>query len=208
MPNYYDRLLEQAKEGKRLPDNAVTSIRQQLSTGRFETDPYTLIHILGKAGDKESLPIIKEYVDFDTGDAESDDMIRRIALQVIGRMWAIPEALDLAISKAFSDPSKYVRAAAAKIVGFLGSRYPQLKAKAAAALLDGVQRRNELDAYTWESFYEGLLELLEVPVFDWPSRLAPIKETDVRRDLIERARRIAEQKNRKIVQGQQMDEWE
>src|SRR6266436_8329533 len=44
MPNHYDHLLEQAKEGKRLPDKAVRSIRQQLSTGRFETDPYTLIH--------------------------------------------------------------------------------------------------------------------------------------------------------------------
>jgi HEAT repeat protein len=194
MSSHYDHLLEQAKEGKRIPDKAVRSIRQQLSTGRFETDPYTLIHILGKAGDKESLPIIKGYVHFDTGDAESDDMIRRIALQVIGRMWALPEALDLAISRAFNDPSKYVRATAAKIVGFLGSRYPQLKSRSAAALLEGVEKRNELDGYTWESFYEGVLELLEVPVSDWPSRLTPIKEADVRRDLIDQTRRIAEKR--------------
>jgi hypothetical protein len=187
----YDRLLEQVKDGLKPSDTVRNTIRRQLLSRQFETDPYTLIHILGKANDIESLPLIRNYMDFDTGDADSDDMVRRIALQVIGRMWALPEAFDLALTKAFHDPSPYVRAVAATIIGFLGSRYPQFQSRSAAALLDGLSKRNELGDYTWKSFYEGLLELLQVPLAEWPSTSAPLKEEAIRTDLVAKAKALA-----------------
>src|SRR5688500_764481 len=113
----YDELLDQAKDGKKLPDNALSAIRQQLVNGEFETDPYTLIHILGKAGDRVSLTVIEKYLDFGLTDPEDDGLTRRISLQVIGRMWAMPQAFNIAARKAFYDPSPYVRAAAATFIG-------------------------------------------------------------------------------------------
>ncbi|HEV8618780.1 MAG TPA: hypothetical protein VGQ70_04735, partial [Candidatus Udaeobacter sp.] len=112
-------------------------------------------------------------------------------LQVIGRMWALPEAFEVAVSKAFHDPSPYVRAVAATIIGFLGSRYRQFKSRSAAILLEGLKRREELGDYTWESFYDGLLELFEVPPAEWPSAFGPLKAEDIRADLVEKAKTLA-----------------
>jgi hypothetical protein len=143
-------------------------------------------------GDTASLPIVRKYLDFDTGNPESDDMIRRIALQVIGQMWTLPEVFEIALSKAFQDPSPYVRAVAATIIGSLGSRYPNLKARSAAALLQGLAQKETLDEYVWESFYYGLLELFDIPPTQWPSPISGLKDSDIRKDLIETAKVLAQ----------------
>jgi hypothetical protein len=190
MTKDYNKVLQEAKQGVKPSADMLRCIRSQLGTGRFETDPYTLIHILGEAGDISSLPIVCRYTDFDSGDEESDDMIRRIAVQVVGRMWAVPEAFDIAVKKAFEDPSKYVRSVAATILGFLGARYPNLKQRSATALLQGLSQKDSLDPYTWESFYYGLLELFEIPAQQWPSVASRLNESQIRLDLIERARSL------------------
>jgi hypothetical protein len=147
---------------------------------------------LGRAGDRQSFPIVKKYIDFDFGNAESDAMIRRIALQVIGRMWQMPEAFEFAAQKAFVDPSPDVRAVAATLIGYLGRRYPQFQKRSAGALLKGLDKKKDLGDYTWESFYYGLLELLDVPANEWPSPSSTITDSQIRPDLVERAKSIAD----------------
>src|SRR5438093_7477873 len=183
MENDYNIILEHAKEGTAVPDDVLKRIRAQLVSGRFDEDPYTLLHILGCARDEQSLPIVRRYVDFDTGNAESDAMLRRIALQVIGRMWQRSEAFELAIHKAFEDSSPDVRAVAATLIGFLGRRFPQLRTRSAQALLKGLSKKKELGDYTWESFYYGLLELLDVPPNEWPSPASTVTDAQVREDI-------------------------
>jgi hypothetical protein len=51
----YEEMLGRAKSGEKLPSKWVECIRQQLASGRFEADPYTLIHILGRVGDASSV---------------------------------------------------------------------------------------------------------------------------------------------------------
>jgi hypothetical protein len=191
MDNRYRELLERATTGAAIPPDALARIRSQLDAGRFEEDPYTLIHILGEAGDRQSLPIIQKYIDYDTGDENGDALIRRIALQVIGRMWEVPEMFEVAKQKAFNDPSEYVRAAAATIIGFLGSRYPELKERSAATLLKGYERKNELDRYTWEAFYYGMLELLKTPVPEWPRSGSGLTQSQIREDVIDKVKLLA-----------------
>lgn len=187
----YQQILERAKNRLQLSRDDLVAVRSQLASGEFEEDPYTLLHILGKAGDTESLPIIWKYLEFDSGNADDDEMIRRIALQVVGQMWAVPQAFDVAIDKAFNDPSDYVRAMAATVIGTLGSRYPQFKRAAAACLLRGTTQKEALDWYVWESFYYALLQLLGVPASKWPQHASGrLRESDVRDDVIAEARTI------------------
>ena len=187
----YESLLDQAKQGGKIPAEALNAIRSQLEMERFEADPYTLIHILGKLDDRQSLSIIKRYLTYDSGEQENDALVRRIALQVLGRMWALPEIFETAIKYAFGDPNSYVRAAAATIVGFLGSRHSELRSKAASALIRGLEQAGEVDEYTRESFYFGLLELFDVPANEWPSPKSTVKSVGFRKDLIEKAKVIA-----------------
>lgn len=164
----YESLLEKAKSGLPLGSDVIRAIRAQLSSGQFETDPYTLIHILGKANDKASAPVIKKYLSYHAADSDDAGMIRKIALQVYGRMFQKSDAFNVAERMAFEDDSPYVRIAAARILGFLGGCYESLRVKSALALLRGFDQKADLDLSTRESFYFGMLELLSIPAHEWP----------------------------------------
>lgn len=186
----YETLLAQARTDKTIPQKALEAIRDQLVSGEYEADPYTLLHILGKARDVESLPIIESYPDYGLEYPEDDGMVRRIALQVIGRTWAMPEAFEIAARKAFHDPSPDVQDAAPTIIGFLGARHPYLKPRAASLLVRGWENL-EVEDEVWESFHAGLLELFEVPVTEWPLTTRSLKKEDDRWDLITKAKHIS-----------------
>ncbi len=184
----YEDLLEQAKTGKKIPEAILQKIREQLESGDYETDLYTLLHIIGKANDRKSLPIVMEYVDYGLDDPEDDGMIRRIVLQILGRMWLVPDAFEIVAQKAFYDPSPFVCMVAATAIGILGANYPNLKTKAAKLLLQGFDQYQTEDQEIWESFYDGLLELLEVPINKWPLAIGELKKEDIDWNLIEKAK--------------------
>lgn len=185
----YQQLLETAKERNTLNEEELGAIRDQLATGTFEYDPYTLLHILGHARDVNSLPIVKRYLDPQI--TSSNPMLRRIALQVIGRMWALPEAFNVAVDKVFNDPDTEVRAAAAGVIGFLGGKYRELRKESAKIIVRGLQTRSDTDDYVWSSFYFALLELFHVPFEDWPLPIEPLTEDKINRGLIEKAKAVA-----------------
>jgi len=194
----YSRLLDDLKAGIKPSNEILQSIRNQLLTCQFKDDLYTLIHILGKSHDIQSRKIIETYLFYYTHtcindiaiDIDDGGMIRRIALQVLGRMWGIPEVFDIAADKAFHDPSLYVRMMAASVIGHLGSLHATLTPKAAHLLLQGMSRRDE-EREVWESFYEGLLELLHIPIDEWPSAAKELTDEDIRWDVIARANQLA-----------------
>lgn len=180
-----DALLEHAKAGRPLPSADLETLRLQLASPAPAVDPYTLLHILGKAGDRASRTLVEKYLDYGLeGDQEIEgsDLVRRMAMQVLGRMWGIPEYFAVATHKVIHDPSPYVRSAAATIVGYLGARQAQHREQAAALLLEGVQHRDE--ACVWESCYFGLLELLQVPPKEWPSATRALRPQDVRPEVL------------------------
>jgi hypothetical protein len=194
----YGQLLEDAENDRPVSPEIREHIRQQLRTRDFEADPYTLIHILGHLEDFESEPLIRQYLDFDDATVTNDpDMIRRIALFVYGNMWSRPEAFDIACQKAFDDPSPYVRLVAAPIIGHLGRVHPELKRRAAAALVKGLDRLGPLEQVPeeenvlWGAFYDGILDLYAIPLDERPLPTRAIREENVRRDLIGQARHDA-----------------
>jgi hypothetical protein len=202
--NDYDALLEKAKNGLPLGLDVIHAIRAQLSSGQFETDPYTLIHILGKANDRTSAPLIRKYLAYHAGDSDDAGMIRKIALQVYGRMFEKPDAFDIAERMAFEDESPYVRIAAARILGFLGDRYRSLQMKSALALLRGFHENSGLDLGTRESFYFGMLELLSIPVQEWPFPGPELLADNARvAETVERVKALAESQNGNVTQREQ-----
>ncbi len=128
-------------------------------------------------------------------------MIRRIALQVLGRMWQIPEVFEIAADKAFSDPSSYVRMMAASVIGCLGASYKSLAPRAARLLLEGINRCDPETPEVWESFYEGLFELLQIPINEWPPATTQLSKTDIRQDVIARAKQVAGDGNEREDKG-------
>jgi HEAT repeat protein len=200
----YESLLEKAKSGLPLGSDVIRAIRAQLSSGQFETDPYTLIHILGKANDKASAPLIRKYLTYHAADSDDAGMIRKIALQVYGRMFGKSDAFDLAERMAFEDDSPYVRIAAARILGFLGGCNESLRVKSALALLKGFHQKADLDLSTRESFYFGMLELLSIPAQEWPIPGFGSLTDDARVDeIIKRVRAIVQGQNGDRIRGEQ-----
>lgn len=189
MTKYRD-LLTLAKEGKPIPVSELRSIREKLVNGTCDGDPYTLLNILGAAGDIESLPIVERYLDFEGGDPEDDGMVRRLALQIISCQWAMVEGFDAAKTKITADHDKYVRAAAATAIGFLGARFPALATEAAKLLLSTLQNEG-LDAYTRESAYLGLHSLLKIPRRRWPATDWSIEATVPDPLIMEKAQLLA-----------------
>ena len=179
-------ILEAVKSGENIPAETLNSIRNQLASGVLEDDPYTLIHILGKVNDIESFDLILSYLDYGLSDPSDDGMVRRIALQVLGRMWKDMRIFDVAINLAHNDPSPYVREMAASILGTLGKISDRLKPRAAQALLRGFKLDNPEEPELWESFYEGMLELLGVPVQQWPPINSIMDRDEVRDDVLNR----------------------
>lgn len=188
----YEGLVEQARAGKKMSPEILRSIREQLRSGVFETDPYTLIHLLGLAGDVASWDLIRGYLSFKKGDPDDAALVRRIAIQVIGRMWGLRESFSSVAFHAFRDESPYVQAVAATALGHLGSKYEELRPEAARLLLKGFSEKNPDEPEVWESFYSGMLELLDVPISNWPPQVGGLRDEDVKSEIVDRIRKIAE----------------
>ncbi len=194
MPNdlNYLALLDQAKEGTPLPSSVLDDIRDQLITGEFRTDPYTLIHIIGRSKDLASKDIVSTYLDYRSDDPDDAALIRRLTVQVLGRMWALREYFPVIASKAFKE-NAYVRAVAATALGFLGSTYADLKPEAARLLLKGLQEYDPSAPEVRKAFYVGLLELIDAPFSKWPAVASTLKEDDIEQAVLERAQDLASQ---------------
>lgn len=189
---YYVHLLGEIQAGKQPPERALSAIRSQLEAGAPQADPYTLLHILGLAKDLSSTDLVAKYLDFNAGDPDDAALVRRIAVQVLGRMWGLQDFFDPIASKAFHDESPYVQAAAATALGYLGSKHQDLRPKTAGLLVHGFDSGRLDEPEVWESFYIGLLELFEIPVSEWPLLTRPLRDTDIRWELVERARELAD----------------
>jgi hypothetical protein len=191
LDDYYAQLLSQAKKEHVLPQNAVKVILDQLESHDFIGDPYTLIQIIGECRLKTAFEVVASYVDYQSGDEDGDEMVRRIALQVIGRKITDIRAFGIAEGKVREDRSPYVKAVAATLLGFLGAKYPDLRSRAARLLLEGFERRGHLEAEVWESHYEGMLELLNVSPTEWPDPTTDWDESTIDDSLVLRIRAIA-----------------
>lgn len=187
----YAALLETVKSGRRLPPATLQHIKNQLRSGEYETDLYTLLHILGRSGDADAVSIMQSYSKYGLGSPDDDGMVRRLVTQMLARQWNAPDYFDAIAETAFADPSPYVRDVAATAIGHYGARYPRLRRRAAALLLKGLGA-NPYEDETRESFYYGLLELFDVPPREWPNAARRLAEQDIRRDLIRRAKSVAD----------------
>jgi len=61
---------------------------RRVESGTTDEDPYTLLHIIGKAGSQSLALLVSRYltVGLDDSDGE-DDMLRRLAIQILGQWW-------------------------------------------------------------------------------------------------------------------------
>ena len=187
----FEQLLEHAKLHKRLPMSDLELVRMELQKHSPSTDPYTLIHILGEAQDRQSAPIVEAYLEFEGTDDEEDALVRRLALQVLGRTWRLSRAFNIAVRMAFEDRSPYVRAAAATWIGELGCEFPEYRSIAAKKLLLGLDQKEPDEPEIWESFHTGLLELFDVPFSERPLPTRKLSQGDVRHDLVAKAKALA-----------------
>jgi hypothetical protein len=196
-----EAVLSAVKGGRTLSGKTREAIRRQLASRACGADAYTLIHILGKADDTESKNIIESFLDFGLADPSDDGMVRRIALQVLGQMWELPETFEVAAHKVFDDPSPYVRAMAAAVIGSLGARYLYLRSKAAQLLIRGFEQRSTEREIVWESLHDGLLDLLDIPYSERPLPTRGLKEQDIRWDILEKARQLIPQERGERAKG-------
>lgn len=180
-----DALLEKAKRGEALADEELSWVRQALAVRTEACDPYTLIHILWKAGDRRGRPLVASAV------VSADEMVRRIALQALAELWPSSEIHDVAIQLLNQDESKYVRMAAATVVGSLGAALPHRASRAAAVLLDAFEASSVTGGSEWESCYEGLLNLLCVPVSARPPAATALSTSDIDPAVVAAARALA-----------------
>lgn len=181
----YEQLLSQAKQGIVPSPEDLRDVRFQLEKEVPSADLYTLIHIVGKAKIKSLKNLLVKYTTFHQG--EDSEMIRRIAIQVLGQMWDDRDAFGIAAEKAFNDPSELVRMIAATTVGHLGARYPDLASQAGHLLARGFHETLGVDQELWEAFHRGLLYLFDVPVQQHPNAANQLKPSEVRWDLLARA---------------------
>jgi HEAT repeat protein len=180
-----DALLEKAKKGQTLTDEELSWARQALVAPREACDPYTAIHVLWKTRDRRSRAQIASAV------TSADEMVRRIALQALAELWPSEDIHDIAIQLMNQDESKYVRMAAATVVGDLGASLPQRAPRAAFELLKALEASNAPKGPEWESYYEGLLNLLRVPVSARPPATAPLNPRDIDPAVLAAARALA-----------------
>jgi hypothetical protein len=74
-----DELLERAKWGK-ISDDELARVAERLAGG--QGDPYTLLHILGKAGATNYRGLVESFLQH-----REDPMVARLALQILGGFW-------------------------------------------------------------------------------------------------------------------------
>ena len=122
--------------------------------------------------------------------SDSDEMVRRIALQALTALAPSEEVFNLALRMAH-DASKYVRMVSATAVGTLGALLPQRAPEAARFLLENLELRRSNANAEWESYYEGLLDLLQVPQEKRPLATKALSVADIQPDVIAAARSMA-----------------
>jgi len=84
--SYNDRLLlEKAKDGK-LTSHELDQVLTRLQSQNPQGDPYTLLHIIGRAGDLRHESLISQYLD-----SPDDPMLARLALQILCTFWNLTE---------------------------------------------------------------------------------------------------------------------
>jgi len=179
-----DSLLMRLKRGERLAEREIDSVRRALADKGTSEDKYTLVHVLWKSGDVQSRDVIKAQL------VDADEMVRRIALQAVTELFPDDEAFDLALNS-LRDPSQYVRMAAATALGSLGATLPARSAEAARLLLEFFVRRQAEMGPEWEAYYEGLLELMQVPQDRRPLATKTLRAGDIDNAVIASARRLA-----------------
>jgi len=78
--NFFEELLARVKRGGRLSDVELSAVRNALESATTDDDPYTLLHIIGKAGDQSLAPVVSRYLTVGINEASDDDangMLRR-----------------------------------------------------------------------------------------------------------------------------------
>jgi HEAT repeat protein len=184
----YGALLARVKRGDRLSSAELEDVRNELSAARAGADPYTLIHILWKSRDETSRPLVASSI------ASGDEMVRKIALQALAELWPSPEIHKIACQLLRDDPSKYVRMAAATVVGDLGAAMPERASQSAQVLLGAFDSMTSARGPEWEACYEGLLNLLRIPAAARPAAARPLSMSELDPTIVEKARAIARNK--------------
>src|SRR5689334_13615513 len=82
IPDKYDDLLERVKVGPLSADD-VTEIVTEIQKPQPEADPYTLLYLLGRAGDVSYRSIVEPYIE------GPDDMLARLAMWVLCWYWGL-----------------------------------------------------------------------------------------------------------------------
>jgi hypothetical protein len=76
-----EELLEQAKAG-RLEHGNLERVSAMLQEGGAGADPYTLLHIIGRSGDRSRRALVEKYLHW-----PQDPMLARLALQIVCGYW-------------------------------------------------------------------------------------------------------------------------
>ncbi len=171
--NFFRELLTRVKRGGRLSNLELDAVVSGLESGTTDEDPYTLLHIIGKTGNQSLAPLVRRYLTVgldDPSDDDNKDMLRRLAIQILGQWWKRRDVFESVAKAAFEDRSPHVRMIAASALGDLGLEHPQLRSQAAALLLKGLGGYGKEDRYVWGSFYDGALTLAEVEYSRRPLR--------------------------------------
>jgi len=179
-----ETLLIRVKKGERIPEQDLALVRERLAAPFTSQDKYTLLHILWKSHDLKA----KDVVVLHLGD--SDEMVRRIAVQAFTELWPSEEAFQIA-RRMLHDPSKHVRLAAAASIGELGVELRQRTADAAALLLERFDSLQSEGGPEWESYYDGLLTIANVPYGKRPLATRSLHRSEVDEDVIRHARALA-----------------
>ena len=188
----FEALLELVKEHGSLSGEELDRVRRELTSRASSADPYTLLHILGKANDQTSLPIVRDYLTFGVDDPADDGMVRRIAVQILAHWWNDKDAFCIVRRMAFEDPSPFVRAVAASALGKLAAVYPEFEQEAAQSLLRGIGQYGNEQRDVWGSFYIGMLELARIDPRTWPVRPGQLKPDELDRAVVERVQKISQ----------------
>ena len=178
-----ETLLDRVKRGDRLTEREVDFVRSALAEVGTPEDKYTLIHVLWKAYDVRSRALILAHA------TDPDEMVRRIALQALTELAPSDDVFNLALRMA-GDSSKYVRMVAATAVGTLGALLPRRTAEAARFLLENFERCQAAADYEWESYYEGLLDLVKAPQDKRPLATRDLRSADIQPEVIATARSL------------------
>jgi hypothetical protein len=192
MSNIYEELLERVKKGERLSHAELNAVRTALESEGTKEDPYTLLHIIGKAGDDDSAPLVRRFVTIGVDNPDSDeDMLRRLAIQILGQWWKREDVFESVAKAAFEDPSLMVRSMAASTLGDLGLAHATLRKKAAVLLLKGLEEWGRQSPEVWGAFYNGALTLADVEYSKRPIRPSELKPDQLDQSVLSKVRACA-----------------